>query len=31
MSTKMIFRLLAKGVRALIEALGRTVVAKAIF
>jgi hypothetical protein len=30
MSTQMSFRLLAKGVRALIEALGRSVVANAI-
>jgi hypothetical protein len=31
MPTQMSFRLLAKGVRALIEALGRSVIAKAIF
>jgi hypothetical protein len=31
MPTQMSFRLLGKGVRALIEALGRSVVAKAIF
>jgi hypothetical protein len=31
MPTQMSFRLLAKGVRALIEALGRNLVAKALF
>jgi hypothetical protein len=30
MSTQMSFRLLAKGVRVLVEALGRSVVAKAV-